>query len=109
MTDREKEILELRNQRLSIRQIAKQLGITFQYVSQVCNKLNVGGYNWDLDFRQVKASRKRPVGHPKRKRKCLGCGKKYGTREMRTHQCSVNWYKRIGWVYSREKKRYIAP
>ena len=43
-----------------------------------------------------------------KKRKCLGCGKAFNAREMRSHRCKVGWTKRqkyklinrgTSWVY----------
>jgi len=42
-------------------------------------------------------------------RKCKGCGIEYSAREMRTHPCSMNYYRRIGKVWDKKKKKYVMP
>lgn len=65
----------------------------------------------DIAFREAKLRKKYGSQALKKKlKKCLGCGKPFGAREMRTHPCKIKTYpKRLGWVYSAAKGRYVPP
>jgi hypothetical protein len=65
-------------------------------------------------LREAFTRRKREMGpfaSLKVKRPCLGCGKLYSAREMRTHDCpsGMSYWRRAGYTYDAKKKKYVPP
>lgn len=42
-------------------------------------------------------------------RKCMGCGGDFNARQMREHECTMNFHRRIGKVYDSKQKKYVWP
>ena len=58
----------------------------------------------------VKKKTKRDYTTQMRARKCAVCGKNCkSTIEMRSHECTANYHRRMGYVWSPKHKKYMDP